>query len=52
MQPESTAAARDAIREAWVPGRELRQSLFLIAFLLASVGVYLGLGILAVRVLA
>ena len=52
MQQDTSVASREAIREAWAPARELRQSFFLIAFLLTSIGAYLGIGMLAVKVLA
>ena len=52
MQPDTTTAASEVVHDAWTPGRELRQSLFLLGLLAVSVGSYLGIGALAVRVLA
>lgn len=52
MQAHESTAPSDPVRDVWTPGRELRQSLTLIGLLVASVGSFLGIGALAVRVLA
>ena len=38
--------------EEWQPAKELRESLFLIAFMVSSMSAYVGLGAIAVRLFA
>lgn len=45
------AAARVA-EDSWAPVRELRDSIYLLALTASSLGVYLGLGAVVVRLVA
>ena len=49
---EEPAGSTHAKEDGWTPVKELRESLFLLALMISSMGAYIGLGAVAMRLFA